>query len=155
MLAARKTILITISIMFLTIITGGLSAQTPFTDGPVEVKKTVESAQAAVSEPSASNEDTDKNSNIFKRIGNFFKNGFNKLVDAVKNRNKPGKLPSYISRAIKIPGHETAEFVFQGICPMPPRTSLAAAKEEAFYRYIILSYYPKTVCCQRLAPGHK
>ncbi|NLF97764.1 MAG: hypothetical protein GX569_13585 [Candidatus Riflebacteria bacterium] len=144
MLAARKTILITISIMFLTIITGGLSAQTPFTDGPVEVKKTVESAQAAVSEPSASNEDTDKNSNIFKRIGNFFKNGFNKLVDAVKNRNKPGKLPSYISRAIKIPGHETAEFVFQGICPMPPRTSLAAAKEEAFYRYIILSYYPKT-----------
>lgn len=144
MLTTRNTVLTTIIIIFLTAITGGLSAQTPFSDSPVEVKKTIDSARTSVSNPSTVSEEDEKDVNIFKRIGNFFKNGFTKLVDAVKNRNKPGKLPSYISRAIKIPGHETAEFVFQGICPMPPRTTLSAAKEEAFYRYLILSYYPKT-----------
>jgi len=144
MLMSRKAFLTTIIALFFMVINTGLSARTPFSDEPVEVKKTVESAQTAVLEPSAGREETDKDNNIFKQIGSFFKNSFNKLVDAVKNRNKPGKLPSYISRAVLIPGHETAEFVFQGICQMPQRTTLSATKDQAFYRYIILSYYPKT-----------
>jgi len=144
MLTARKALLLTVIFLCFTVISSVLSAQSPFSDEPVEVKQTVESAQAVVSESSAGSEEAEKDNNIFKRIGSFIKNSFNKLVDTVKNRNKPGKLPSYISRAVLIPGHETAEFVFQGICPMPPRTTLSAAKEEAFYRYIILSYYPKT-----------
>lgn len=120
-----------------------LPAQSPFSDNDVKVEKSSANAISLESQP-ANSKQSDKKTSFFARLGNFIKNGVKKLVDTVKNRNKPGKLPSYINRAIKIPGHETAEFVFQGICPLPKRTTLSAAKEEAFYRHLILSYYPKT-----------
>jgi hypothetical protein len=146
MLTARKPLLLSLTMVFFIIFGSALSAQSPFSDSPVAVKKTIGSPQDTANEAVISTvaENSESDSNIFKRIGIFIKKGFDKLVSVIKNRNKPGKLPSYISRAVLIPGHETAEFVFQGIVPMPTRTALEAAKTDAFYRYIILSYYPKT-----------
>lgn len=133
-------------IVFLTLITISTHAQSPFSETTVEVKNVSESSLSTASdagETGNKDQNRDDKGNIFQRIGRFFKNSFNQVVNAVKNRNKPGKLPPYISRAGTIPGHETAEFVMQGICPMPesPETT---GKKAAFYRYILLSYYPKT-----------
>ncbi|EKD84265.1 MAG: hypothetical protein ACD_39C00142G0002 [uncultured bacterium] len=141
-----KILKTTVMMMLLVIISTAIAAQSPFSETPVEVKKISESTLSVdnVSQAgSADKNDSEDKGNIFQRVGRFIKNSFNKLVSAIKNRNKPGKLPAYINRAVTIPGHETAEFVFQGICPMPESIN-AAARKEAFYRYILLSYYPKT-----------
>ncbi len=143
MSTVRTSSLHAILLISFIVFASALTAQSPFSEAPVEVKQKVDST-SGMTKPVEAGDDRDGDSSIFKRIGRLFKNGFDKLAGIVKDRNKPGKLPSCISRAILIPGHETAEFVFQGICPMPARTSLAAAKSDAFYRYIILSYYPKT-----------
>ena len=130
--------------LFFAIITTSILAQSPFSGTPVDVKQASERLGSADAENTGSSESS--KGNIFQRFGSFLKSSFNKLASAVKNRNKPGKLPVYINRAITIPGHETAEFVFQGICPMPWSVDIAsrAAEKEKFHRYIILSHYPKT-----------
>lgn len=139
-----KTYLTAVLTILLLMISNMSPAQSPFGESAVKVKQTSKSAQPAIDTNFSEAEGADEEGNIFKRIGSFIKNSFKKIVNTVKNRNTPGKLPAYISRAVKIPGHETAEFVFQGICQLPANTAIGAAKEKAFYRYIILSYYPKT-----------
>lgn len=142
----RKSLSKLALIVFLALIAIGAHAQSPFSETTVEVKKISESTLAVAAnadENSNNGQQSDDKGNIFQRIGRFVKSGFNKVVNAIKNRNQPGKLPPYISRAVTIPGHETAEFVMQGICPMPELIE-TNGKKAAFYRYILLSYYPKT-----------
>ncbi|MBU1106233.1 MAG: hypothetical protein KKB51_06170 [Candidatus Riflebacteria bacterium] len=133
-------------VIFFAMIAPSILAQSPFSETLVDVKQIGNSASSIASENTSSNSNETSKGNIFQRFGSFLKTSLNKLVSAIKDRNKPGKLPVYINRAVTIPGHETAEFVFQGICPLPGsvENTNKAAKKEAFHRYIILSYYPKT-----------
>lgn len=133
-------------VLIFAMITANLLAQSPFSGTPVDIRQTSSSDSSIASKSASLSHSGSSKSNIFQRLGSFLKNSFNKLVDEIKNRNKPGKLPAYINRAIMIPGHETAEFVFQGICPLPDTVNNTdkTAKKAAFHRYIILSYYPKT-----------
>jgi hypothetical protein len=129
---ARAFIVVLLALM----ISSTISAQSPFSGAEIEVDRisgidSIESTESA-------------RPGIFQRIRTAIKNGLKHLTSAIKNRNQPGQLPDFISRAISIPGHDTAHFVFQGITVLPHVRNTSNAGKEAFHRYIILSYYPKT-----------
>lgn len=111
-----------------------ITAQTPFSDKQVQISQ----------ESSSTGSDHEK-PGFWQRLGNKIKQGYQKLTGALNNVLTDDRLPSFVSRSAMIPGHETREFVCQGICYLPEKVISPASEQlkPRNYRYAVLSYYPE------------
>ena len=111
------------------------TAQTPFSEDPVAISKIAVAAERSVP----------KKTSFWQRLITKIEATFTRLASNISGKTVSQKLPDFVSRSAAIPGHETREFVCQGICYLPTQVVSPASKqlETRNYRYLVLSYYPK------------
>ncbi len=69
---------------------------------------------------------------------------YGNVTDKINSHFNKDKIPSYVSEAIFLPGHESKEMICQGIAYLPDEVMDATQQGDGnYYRYVLLSYYPK------------
>jgi hypothetical protein len=113
-------------------------AQSPFSDEPVSISQSGESAQQ-------NDNKADSKQSIWQKLKSKVSKAFKTVKSAVSSL-RTAKTPKFAEISHKIPGHETRHFVCQGICYLPEKIVVPATDQVKKHQssIILLSYYPKT-----------
>ncbi|HNX74583.1 MAG TPA: hypothetical protein PLM07_09615 [Candidatus Rifleibacterium sp.] len=113
-----------------------LVAQTPFSGQPVSISK-------SASQSAMQTESTKEKPSLWDRFVKKVKSTYQSLTSTINKAVTKDTPPAFVSSNALIPGHESREFVCQGVAWLPNRVINPASLQSkaSDYQNILLSYY--------------